>query len=151
MRAKALGPKPEHCAVDDCQKPVYAKFYCRNHYNKNRRWGTPTPVKPKANDGPCKEPSCDRQAQQAGYCGTHYQQYWVNGRTQPIRIYRQLRVDANGRQCTKCDVYKPWDEYYDKPSGKRGKQSNCKDCWIAYYTEQGRLKRLRERGELVNV
>lgn len=152
MRAKALGPKPEHCTVDGCLKPVYAKFYCRNHYNKNHKWGTPTPApKPLVSEQGCKHPGCTNEYKQGGYCGTHYQQFWLRGYTRDIRVYRQLRVDDNGRECTKCDKYKPWDEYYDKPAGKRGKQSHCKECWVAYYTEQQRLKRLRERGELVNV
>lgn len=155
MRAKALGPKPEHCTVaeEGCKNPVYAKDICKNHYHKLRKYGTPiSPHKPKPKPTRCSHPGCDRPYLQAGYCNTHYQQKWLRGYTTDIRVYRQTRVDDNGRECTKCDEYKPWTEFYDKPDGgANGKQSQCKDCWIAYYSEQGRLKRLRERGELVDA
>lgn len=39
---RAFGtPKP--CVIEDCDRPVRSKGYCSSHYNKYRRWGTPTP------------------------------------------------------------------------------------------------------------
>lgn len=32
------------CSVDGCASPVRSRELCANHYNKWRRWGTPTPA-----------------------------------------------------------------------------------------------------------
>ena len=36
-------------------------------------------------------------------------------------------IDDKGRECSKCGVYKPWDEYH-KGVGRNGKNTRCKEC-----------------------
>lgn len=40
---------------------------------------------------------------------------------------RKHKVDANGRECSNCDTYKPWSEYYSSNTAN-GKDTVCKDC-----------------------
>lgn len=39
--------------------------------------------------------------------------------------------DHAGRVCTKCNEYKPWDEYY-RGVGPNNKKTQCRDCEKAY-------------------
>jgi recombination endonuclease VII len=38
----------------------------------------------------------------------------------------KYRIDENGRECTACLAYKPWDEFYREGNPRNGK---CKLCW----------------------
>lgn len=52
----------------------------------------------------------------------------------------KLRVDDDGRQCTRCLEYKPWDQFPDmKTGGARGKRPRCKPCH-----NSDEAKRMRE-------
>ena len=48
----------------------------------------------------------------------------------------KCRIDDNGRECTSCHEYKPWDAY-SKGRGRNGKDVQCKVCGaaksLAYY------------------
>ncbi len=49
--------------------------------------------------------------------------------------------DENGRVCTMCAVYKPWDAYHTQPRGQNGKKARCALCSVAV-TKQNRNKHL---------
>ena len=34
-------PKPPHCTIDDCTKPVYAREWCKAHYSQWKKKGEP--------------------------------------------------------------------------------------------------------------
>ena len=40
----------------------------------------------------------------------------------------KVRVDAEGRQCTSCLKYKPWDEFYPQKAGANHRSAQCKEC-----------------------
>jgi hypothetical protein len=40
----------------------------------------------------------------------------------------KLRIDANGRECSKCQEYKTWDEYSIKNNDASGHRPTCKTC-----------------------
>ena len=39
------------------------------------------------------------------------------------------RVDENGRQCTVCGKYKPWDEFTSDKKKPTGHSACCKECY----------------------
>lgn len=41
---RVIATEAPACSVPDCSDPVRCKSYCTSHYNKWRRWGTPTPA-----------------------------------------------------------------------------------------------------------
>lgn len=128
-----MKPYMRPCAVQGCLKPYYAKTWCRTHYERMRLTGTTDliPVgRPKKNGGPCAFDECDRKAKVNGFCSAHNLQNHFGKDLTPLRTYIQVPKDAEGRHCTKCLVWKPWDEFYAR-SDKPGKQANCKDCWKA--------------------
>lgn len=38
------------------------------------------------------------------------------------------RIDETGRTCSKCHIFKPWNEYSSCKTGTNGYTSNCKEC-----------------------
>lgn len=235
------------CTYVGCETKIYAKAYCRSHYEKNRRWGTPDGaperVKP---DCACGQPShtkgmCKRcysrfwrenavatavkeRATERTYENAHYRltrelgyaglftcvdcgnqasewslrhdavyviedknsrlfstynndyqprchadhraydakfgmrkyttgkhagtgvrpDYSPNLQGEPHRVAftgtpavrftdRTYRKDSAGRECTGCDTYKPWDDFYD--SGRGAKQARCIECVREYQRE----------------
>jgi len=42
------------------------------------------------------------------------------------------RIDDKGRVCTKCDVYKTWDNYVKAAKTQTGRASECKECKAAH-------------------
>lgn len=46
--------------------------------------------------------------------------------------------DDHGKTCTRCDVYKPYEQYYHLRTTRDGRQSWCKACTISYNTAKNR-------------
>ncbi len=84
------------CSVDDCPKKTYGRQpYCRSHYQRWRRHGSPTGgapprLGPKSEhvwrevgvditDRSCRLSDCDRQRRSRGYCGMHYMRWVKHG------------------------------------------------------------------------
>ena len=53
---------------------------------------------------------------------------------------KKIIINDEGRTCTGCYTFKPWDEFHNKTKGKIGKTSACKDC-----------DRSRKHGEMSEV
>lgn len=85
----------------------------------------------------CIFAGCDRVYKTKGYCHTHYTQI-RNGKTlAPIRTYLHAAIkDENGKTCTGCGVYQPYDNFYDE-----GRVSRCKACFTVEVVERRRKKR----------
>ena len=41
----------------------------------------------------------------------------------------KLRIEEGGRQCSRCEKFKPWSEFSRNKHGTRGYQSWCRDCF----------------------
>jgi len=54
----------KQCTFEGCSKPVWAKGYCKSHYNKVRRKSL----------GGCKVKGCKKQAFAKDMCNKHYEQ-----------------------------------------------------------------------------
>ena len=65
--------------------------------------------------------------------------YWSKTK---FRIYKDLSRDENGRICTKCKIYKTWDNFTTQKDGYNDKCSYCKSCYKQY--NSGRLKEKSE-------
>jgi hypothetical protein len=85
--------KPTTCAVEACDRPVYAKAVCHGHYYRLQSTGAPgdTPIAP----GPrhlkhfeierreCSVEGCGRKIKGAGYCDMHRKRVLKNGHPGP--------------------------------------------------------------------
>jgi len=46
-------------------------------------------------------------------------------------VYKSdLKINDDGRECTDCKEYKPWDEYHAHPNGPHDKNTKCKVCLL---------------------
>jgi hypothetical protein len=53
--------------------------------------------------------------------------------------------DENGRQCSKCDTYKPWAEFNKYKGGVNGRRPVCRECSKAYDKNYERGKDMSSR------
>ena len=67
-------PENATCSIDECDKDVEARGWCRKHYGRWRRCGDPLTVKP--NSLPkhvgCSVDGCERKHASLGLCVAHY-------------------------------------------------------------------------------
>jgi hypothetical protein len=59
---------------------------------------------------------------------------------------RKHKHDDDGRECSQCDTYQPWTEYYDG-AGPRGKTTVCKTCRRAYQRGRNKLTTVQQRDQ----
>jgi hypothetical protein len=68
------------CTITGCNRPHYARRWCRKHYERWRRTGDPHTVRkrgPQPSRPSCK--ICDQPHHAHGRCMTHYMQWWRYG------------------------------------------------------------------------
>lgn len=68
------------CAVEDCDRPRFARLWCQKHYLRWWKHGDPLMVKP--GGWPPQRPTCaacGAQSKAKGLCANHYGQarYWA--------------------------------------------------------------------------
>lgn len=69
---------PSECQVEDCGKPSVGRGLCRKHYNRWRKHGDPSVVKPYGwfrDAPPCGVDGCSEPHVAQGYCRTHYRRW----------------------------------------------------------------------------
>lgn len=79
------------CAVDECQKEVYAKGHCERHYRQRLRRGA---VRPEAVRSACLVTGCERPAVTRGWCHGHYLR-WARGGDVRAEVSLSPRVPRN--------------------------------------------------------
>lgn len=71
------------CSLGDCDRPHYAKGYCRPHYFRWSRFGDPlagTPIRRrKETRGTCSVKDCHRPHYCQGWCQSHYNRWKKHG------------------------------------------------------------------------
>lgn len=85
----------KQCSVDGCPSEAIARGWCRNHYNRWHRTGSPTP--PPKERQVCSENGCTRWTVGQGLCETHYSRF--------VRVPRRkakLLKSKEGRVCGWC-------------------------------------------------
>lgn len=60
------------CAVEGCGKTVEAKGYCKSHYIRNLKHGSPYGGRPFVRYSGCKVDGCNRRHKSLGYCSVHH-------------------------------------------------------------------------------
>lgn len=137
------------CTFDGCQKPHYAKGWCKGHYTQ--AWKG-RPLTPLLKPSPvCAFDGCDRRHYSHGWCQGHYSQ-WYKGREM-----RPLRSTRTGCEVSGCDR----DHYCKgmcskhyrqtlapkmrKPSGKRGRPRMKDDDGFCYTCDA--IKVMHGRGD----
>lgn len=83
----------------------------------------------------CVFEGCTNKRTARGYCRGHYAQLSRGKELKPLRNYNAAsRIDEDGRDCTKCGIYKPWSEFYELKTGINGKSPRCSECAKAIET-----------------
>lgn len=87
----------------------------------------------------CIVEDCEKEQIATGLCGVHYQR---KRRTGSLETKKTLvETDPNGRECSNCQEYKPWSEYYKV---RNGFFSQCKPCYKAYQKDRRAARRGQE-------
>lgn len=92
--------KGNTCSVADCDRPAWNRGWCRMHYARFWRTGSPLGVPPRVRHL-CKEPECGRPVVSHGLCMAHDARL-KNGRVSDKPI-RQRGGDPAGRFWPKVD------------------------------------------------
>lgn len=77
------------CSIDGCTRGADAKTWCKLHYERARRLGSPTAVgvgqgrRPKLYEGPCEVEGCGRVASTRRLCTLHYGRLQTTGTVGP--------------------------------------------------------------------
>ena len=152
------------CAIEGCGKPESAKGWCKTHYNRNHRWGSPHlrpaecvtcgttfPVGPKGHNAKfctedckprCSIDQCDRPAQSHGWCTMHYRRYLTHG--DPLRSDRTEW--ATEWVCVVCGTE------VEKGSGRRAHCSGrCQVLWAKYGPNLERSKPCQRCGTTIDM
>lgn len=75
-----------NCSSDDCDRSVYARGYCRTHYNQFLKTGTTRPIMPGgATRALCSVEGCDEPRKAKGFCKKHYNHWHRYGRVERVR------------------------------------------------------------------
>ena len=84
------------CSIDDCCKPVFAKGWCKAHYKRYERHGTPLGGGKPRNKvaAPCKAQGCDQRSRMHGYCIKHFKRLQRNGSPEVVLLAKRSNIDA---------------------------------------------------------
>jgi hypothetical protein len=91
---------PEPCVIDDCPGVALARCWCRKHYLRWYRLGSPgTP--PRFAEKTCSVEGCEDAAIKHGWCGMHHMRWKRTGTTDdPPPKPAECAVEGCGRQPT---------------------------------------------------
>lgn len=152
------------CSIDGCGKPESSKGWCKTHYERDRRWGSPHlrpaecvtcgttfPVGPMGHNAKfcsdecktvCSIPGCTRVVKSRTWCHLHYRRYETHGTPTPVGV----REWATEWVCVVCGADVP------KGSGRRAHCSNrCQVIWARHGENLERVKECVQCGDIINM
>lgn len=94
------------CVIDGCGKPHEARGWCRAHYRRWQRSGSPH-FDPPASKPKCTIDGCDRPQKAQGYCDPHYRRLLRHGtptagvaiKGEPERFLLDVAAKFRGEEC----------------------------------------------------
>lgn len=113
------------CSVDGCDKANYCRTWCRKHYARFRRYGSPHKFKREFLHETCTVSDCNREHSARGYCDTHYQRWRKHG--DPLAVAPRGGDPASRELFTGQLGYIAAHEAVHRALGKASDQ-NCADC-----------------------
>lgn len=98
-------PKP--CKIDECERDAHARGWCKLHYERNRRNGSPHRAIRKHN--PCGAEGCTKLARSrsATLCPMHYHRLYRHGSTETVSSAGVVSVSNGRRYKTKYRPHHP--------------------------------------------
>lgn len=83
------------CAIDECERPRFARGWCQRHYGAWSRHGDPLIMKREYGRKHCTVDGCDRPHSARGYCSMHYLRWAAHGDPGPAGLL--LSPDGQAR------------------------------------------------------
>lgn len=117
------------CTIEDCDRVVIARGWCKGHYSRWRRHGDPLGGPPLRKSthapGECVVPECDRKSRTLGLCPLHYGRWRVNGTTALLRDTSCSVSDCAKRAFSEGLCRTHWERWK-----KFGDPDLCRQCII---------------------
>lgn len=146
-------PDQRICEFKGCDEKHHAKGWCRTHYLRNWKTGSPslTVRAARRDTETCTVDGCPDAFYAKGWCQAHYERAKRNdgdplgGNRAPNGQGATSRRDApeGHRLCTKCATTKPLDEFHRDQKRPDGVTFYCKACIRDY--DEARRERDPER------
>jgi hypothetical protein len=118
-------------SVDGCERPQQSKGYCMTHYTRSlygQSLDDPITHRPEART--CHADGCDERPDgYSRFCSEH----------KPPKYPSLIRDDHGHKKCSRCEEWKPEEEFGPGNTAADGLQSQCRAC----YAE---IKRSRAHG-----
>jgi len=95
------------CFLKNCNRLYYSNGYCRHHYDKDRRHGSPlfeSSVErgiPFKKDLICNVPSCDRKGFAKDLCHKHYMKIRRSGTLDSLQVYGEASKQKSRERTAK--------------------------------------------------
>lgn len=84
--------RPVPCSIEGCEKPYYARSWCKTHYE---RWYIHSnPNRPARVLVPCSIEGCEKPKLARGWCKTHYNRWREHGEPTPAGLRTQAPKGA---------------------------------------------------------
>jgi hypothetical protein len=118
------------CSIEGCEKPLYARNLCRNHYASLQRKGFKLPIKISPKNRICSIPGCNEKHVARGYCKKHYQTHVKRSERKRRNPDRQCKIEG----CMSKDYYAKGycHNHYKKYVAKEGAKHNHLDFLCSY-------------------
>jgi hypothetical protein len=89
-------PMRPNCTIPNCSRPIHARGWCNEHYDRWQRKGDPSaalPFRRRAHGAICEVPDCGRAHDANGFCTTHNYRLKRHG---DVQAHNPIKANPHG-------------------------------------------------------
>lgn len=102
--------RTDHCMIEGCDRPTYARGWCNAHYGRWLKYGDPKAFHATIyGSAVCSMAGCDKPAVKRGWCGMHYKRWRLHGDpTVTIRQWTKQQGECCVDGCSRIAEKRGW-------------------------------------------